>query len=100
MTETTHRFVASQSSGEVSGIFVRPAAARWLYVLGHGAGAGMQHPFLERVASELAARDVATFRYQFPYMEAGRRRPDYGPILVATVRSAKAPSSRRLLGEI
>ena len=62
--------------------------ARWLYVLGHGAGAGMRHPFLERMATELAVRDVATFRYQFPYMEAGRRRPDYGPILLATVRSA------------
>lgn len=88
MTESTHQFQATGSSGEVSSVLLRPKTARWLYVLGHGAGAGMRHPFLERMTTELAVRDVATFRYQFPYMEAGRRRPDYGPILLATVRSA------------
>jgi predicted alpha/beta-hydrolase family hydrolase len=94
MTEQTHRFVATESFGEVSAVLLRPPEARWLYVLGHGAGAGMRHPFMERVATELAAREVATLRYQFPYMEAGRRRPDYGPILVATVRSAVAAAAR------
>jgi predicted alpha/beta-hydrolase family hydrolase len=90
MGETTHRFVASESSGEVSAVLQRPSSARWLYIMGHGAGAGMRHPFMERMAGELAVRDVATFRYQFPYMEAGRRRPDHGPKLLATVRSAVA----------
>jgi len=94
VSETTYRFVASKSSGEVSGSLVRPASARWLYVLGHGAGAGMRHPFMERMAFELAGRDIATWRYQFPYMEAGRRRPDFGPILVATVRSAVSEAQR------
>jgi len=69
---------------------LRPVSARWLYVLGHGAGAGMRHPFMERLATELARCDIATFRYQFPYMEAGRRQPDHGSILLATVRSAVA----------
>jgi hypothetical protein len=59
-------------------------------VLGHGAGAGMRHPFMDRAADALAARGLATLRYQFPYMEAGRRRPDPHPILVATVRAAVA----------
>jgi predicted alpha/beta-hydrolase family hydrolase len=99
MTETTHRFVATRSSSEVSAVLSRPTAARWLYILGHGAGAGMRHPFMERMAMELASRDVATFRYQFPYMEGGRRRPDYGPILVATVRSAVAAAAR-LAGDL
>jgi len=59
-----------------------------MYVLGHGAGAGMRHPFLESVARRLGERDVATFRYQFPYMEAGRRRPDHATKLQKAVRSA------------
>jgi len=62
--------------GDVSGLLLRPADARLLYVLAHGAGAGMRHPFLESLAQRLADRSVATLRYQFPYME---RRA--GPIL-------------------
>jgi hypothetical protein len=72
----------------VSGLLLRPEAARWLFVLAHGAGAGMRHPFLESIAAELAGEGIATFRYQFPYAERGRRRPDPAPVLLATVRSA------------
>src|SRR5256885_16108291 len=53
----------------VSGLLLRPPGASRLYVLAHGAGAGMRHPFLETIARALAARQVATLRYQFPYME-------------------------------
>ncbi|TFG66392.1 MAG: alpha/beta hydrolase, partial [Gemmatimonadales bacterium] len=74
--------------GSVSGLFINPAGAESLLVVGHGAGAGMSHPFMEAIASALAARGVATLRYQFPYMEAGRRAPDRPPRLVATVRAA------------
>jgi predicted alpha/beta-hydrolase family hydrolase len=94
MTPTPLRFEASRSSGEVSGLLLRPPESRWLLLLAHGAGAGMRHPFLERTAEELAARQVATLRYQFPYMEAGRKRPDYEPKLLATVRSAVAEARR------
>jgi uncharacterized protein len=74
----------------VSALLARPDDARALVVLGHGAGAGMRHPFLARVATELALRGVATLRYQFPYMEAGRRRTDPAPVAEATVRRALA----------
>jgi predicted alpha/beta-hydrolase family hydrolase len=57
-------------------------------VLAHGAGAGMRHRFMEAMAEELAARRVATFRFQFPYMEAEAKRPDPPALLVATVRAA------------
>ncbi|MGH7505400.1 MAG: alpha/beta hydrolase family protein, partial [Longimicrobiales bacterium] len=67
-----------------------PADARALYVFGHGAGAGMRHPFMESVARALAERGVATFRYQFPYMESGGRRPNPQSVLLATVRAAIA----------
>ncbi len=71
-------------------MLLEPAEARCLLVFSHGAGAGMRHRFMEDAAERLADRGVATFRYQFPYMEKGSRRPDYGPILLKTVRSAVA----------
>jgi predicted alpha/beta-hydrolase family hydrolase len=57
-------------------------------VLGHGAGAGMRHPFMEGAAAALGAKGIATFRYQFPYMEKKTSRPDPQPILLSTVRAA------------
>jgi predicted alpha/beta-hydrolase family hydrolase len=74
--------------GAVSGILVQPVSASALLVLGHGAGAGMRHAFMEAAAAALAARGVGTLRYNFPYMEAGKRGPDRAPKLIATVRAA------------
>ncbi len=71
----------------VSGILLEPSAPRLLYVMAHGAGADMRHPFLETLAALLAESNIATLRYQFPYMEAGRKRPDPPNLLEATVRS-------------
>lgn len=88
MTAVELRFEATKRSGEVSALLLRPGLARWLLVLGHGAGAGMRHSFMEAIAERLAARGLATFRYQFPYMEQGSPRPDPSPVLMATVRSA------------
>jgi predicted alpha/beta-hydrolase family hydrolase len=67
-----------------------PAGARACYVLAHGAGAGMDHPFMSAAASILAGLGVATLRYQFPYMERRSRRPDPPPVCHATVRAAVA----------
>lgn len=72
------------------GLLVRPARAWLLYVLAHGAGAGMRHPFLEAVARALAERGVATWRYEFPYMLARSRRIDPPAVLHETVRAAVA----------
>lgn len=74
--------------GSVSALLNRPPDAWLLYVLAHGAGAGMRHSFLESISAALAARGVATMRYQFPYMEAGGRRPDSPATAEATVRAA------------
>lgn len=78
----------------VSGLFDRPSAARVICVLGHGAGAGMEHPSMQAVATGLAARGIATLRYQFPYMEQRSRRPDPPPLCHATVRAAVAQAAR------
>ena len=88
------RFSVGQTSGEVSGLLVRPPDARLLYVLAHGAGAGMRHPFLEAVARALAEQKIATLRYQFPYMEQRARRPDPPAVAAATVRAAVAEAAR------
>src|SRR5229473_5666485 len=77
-----------EGGGEVSALLLRPAKARRLLVLAHGAGAGMSHPFMEKLVGELAGVGVATLRYQFPYMEARRRVPDAPAVLTATVVAA------------
>ncbi len=69
-------------------ILQKPERAWALYVLAHGAGAGMRHPFLQKLADALAAEGVATLRYEFPYMEAGGRRIDPKPVLEGRVREA------------
>ena len=78
----------------VSGLLLRPDGARLLYVLAHGAGAGMRHPFLESIAQGLAERSIATLRYQFLYMERRSRRPDPPAVAAATVRAAVAEAAR------
>ena len=85
---TELQFATTDRSGSVSAVMLRPASARWLLVLAHGAGAGMHHPFMSAVSDELAGQSIATFRYQFPYMEQGGGRPDPPAVLAATVRAA------------
>src|SRR5260370_840724 len=79
---------AVEGGGEVSALLLRPVQARRLLVMAHGAGAGVSHPFMEQLADELAGGDVATFRYQFPYMETQRRIPDAPAVLMAAVVAA------------
>jgi hypothetical protein len=88
-SETTGTILVGPSQ-TVSSITLRPDRARSLFLLGHGAGAGMRHPFLESLAQRLASREVATLRYHFPYMERGGRRPDPPSLLLATVNAAAA----------
>jgi len=87
---TTITFDAGAPRARVSALLDRPDDAWAVYVLAHGAGAGMRHPFLEGISTALVERGVATFRYQFPYMEARLRRPDRPDVAVATVRRAIA----------
>ena len=88
MTRRDSKLDVTEAKCSVSARLLLPAGARVVYVLGHGAGAGMHHAFLETIAVMLAERDVGTFRYQFPYMELGRKRPDYHRVLHGTVRAA------------
>ena len=78
----------AEGAAQVSALLLLPKNARWLLVLAHGAGAGMTHPFMENLSNELSAVGIATFRYQFPYMEQHRRAPDSPALLTATVAAA------------
>jgi hypothetical protein len=90
--------IAVDAQRTVSALLLRPEAALAGFVFAHGAGAGMEHPFMRAVAAGLAARGIATLRYQFPYMEQGSKRPD-GPALAhATVRAAVAEAAARMPG--
>jgi len=95
MTDSAElRFAVGERAGEVSGLLLRPDGARLLYVLAHGAGAGMRHPFLESISQRLAERSIATLRYQFPYMEQRARGPDSPAVAAATVRAAVMEAAR------
>jgi uncharacterized protein len=85
--------IAVGDARRVSGLLQVPHVARICYVLAHGAGAGMSHPFMAGVADGLAERGIATMRYQFPYMEQGSKRPDPPKLAQATVRAAVAKAS-------
>jgi predicted alpha/beta-hydrolase family hydrolase len=82
----------------VSALLTAPAGARAIYVVGHGAGVGMHHTFMQAVADGLAERGIATLRYQFPYMERGDKRPDPPKIAQATVRAAVEEAARAAPG--
>ncbi|SRR5579859_162403 len=82
----------------VSGILICPPQSKVCFVVAHGAGAGMRDPFMEKLADDLAARRIATLRYQFPYMEKGGRRPDPPAICHATIRAAVAAAHELVPG--
>src|SRR5215471_14034228 len=82
-------------SVSVSALLTRPTYPRACFVFAHGAGAGMTHAFMEAVAAGLGKRDIATLRYQFPYMEKGSKRPDPPAVAQAAVRAAVAEAARQ-----
>jgi hypothetical protein len=77
------------------GLVVRPRGARALYVMAHGAGAGMRHAFMTDMAAALADHDIATLRWEFPYMAAGRPRPDRPEVAEAAVRDVWRAAAKR-----
>src|SRR5437773_9123259 len=100
MTSTSAQPVLITVADEqrVSGLLEAPPEARACYVLAHGAGAGMAHPFMAAIANGLADRAIATLRYQFLYMEQGSRRPDAPKLAHAAVRAAVQEASRLVPG--
>jgi predicted alpha/beta-hydrolase family hydrolase len=86
--------IETGKAGPVSALLLRPSQPRACFVFAHGAGAGMTHAFMETFANGLCDRDIASLRYQFPYMEKGSKRPDPPAIAQAAVRAAVAEAVR------
>lgn len=78
----------SKEIGSVSALLLLPKEATALLVLSHGAGAGMEHPFMEMLAERLASHQVGTLRFNFPYMEKGGGAPDRPAKAHATIKTA------------
>lgn len=91
--------IALPSGGSSSGLLQVPDQAEACFVFAHGAGAGMDHAFMATIAQGLADRDVATLRFQFPFMEQGSKHPDAPAVAHATIRAAVAEAARQLPGE-
>jgi predicted alpha/beta-hydrolase family hydrolase len=98
VTEARALRIDTGAPGEVSALLLAPRGARAGYVFAHGAGAGMEHAFMQAAAVGLAERGIATLRYQFPYMERGSKRPDTPAVAHAAVRAATARAAELLPG--
>jgi uncharacterized protein len=82
--------------GMVSAKYARPRSPFATIMVAHGAGAGMDHPFLVGFARACQEEGLATMRFNFPYIENGRRSPDAEGVLRDAWRAAfDAASARR-----
>lgn len=86
--------LAIERIGSVSAILTQPDKARACYILSHGAGADMRHSFMDKVATGLANRGIATFRFNFRYMEKKQGRPDQPAVAHAAIRAAVEEAAR------
>jgi len=90
--------ISVAEAGAVSGLLDLPAKPQACFVFAHGAGAGMNHPFMAALAAGLARRGIATLRFQFPYMEQGSKRPDSPKVAQAAIRAAVETAAHHLPG--
>ena len=84
---TKYSFEATPEKGSVSALLIHPPQAKAILVLAHGAGAGMEHSNMESIAQVLAEKHIATFRFNFSYMEQGKGR-DSAKVSQETLLSA------------
>ena len=88
MSVQSEHFLLPLGEGNVSAVFARPADATAAVVVAHGAGTGMEHPFLTGFTGALNDGGVATLRFNFPYREAGKKFPDKAPVAVEAWKAA------------
>ena len=92
--DTLNLKIGLDGERSISGLLQVPHQPLACFVLAHGAGAGMNHPFMSAIAGGLAERGIAVLRYQFPYMERGAKRPDPPGLAQAAVRAAVVEAAR------
>ncbi len=84
----------SPSVGKVSAEYISPAEPKCIISLAHGAGAGMNHPFMVALAKSLAEKDIATLRFNFPFTENKKGRPDVPAVAHKTIEAAIAKAEK------
>src|SRR5262245_48989812 len=97
--QAKHVTIGVAKEGTVSGLLLKPATPRALYVFAHGAGTGMTHRSMASISDGLAERGIATLRYQFLYMERKSKRPDPPRLAQIAVRAA-VDEARHLLPKL
>jgi predicted alpha/beta-hydrolase family hydrolase len=90
MQKKSLKILVSKEIGKVSCKIYIPANPKSVLSLAHGAGAGMDHHFMETLASRLAEQDIATLRFNFPFAENKKGRPDSPAIAHQTIKAAIA----------
>ena len=85
MESKKHTIKISESIGSVSALVVEPKKAKAMMILAHGAGAGMHHQFMEALSTQLAEVSIGTLRFNFPFTENGKKRPDPAPVAEKTI---------------
>jgi predicted alpha/beta-hydrolase family hydrolase len=95
MATTEERLRIPVGDGAVSAVYASPDGATATIAIAHGAGAGMDHPFLVGFAEAMNAEGVATLRFNFPYLEAGKRSTDRAPVAIDAWRAAMDAATER-----
>ena len=98
MSENGTRITIATPAGDVSGVYTSPAGADATLVVAHGAGAGMDHPFMAGYCEALAGLGIAALRFNFAYMEAGKKVPDRAPKAIPVWAAALEEARRRSEG--
>jgi len=98
MKHISQKIHVSDSAGAVSCEIMQPDIMSCMYVFAHGAGAGMQHPFMVRLSQALAERNIGTLRFNFPYMEQKKKRPDFAPVAEKAVACAIDYAANKFIG--
>jgi len=93
LTKKSLKIKISKETGTVSALLYAPAKPKAILVFAHGAGAGIKNKFMETVAVTLGELGIATLRFNFPYMEAGKKVPDRKPVATTAVAAAVEKAS-------
>lgn len=84
----THPLTLDAPAGQVEGCWLVPQNPVAHLVFAHGAGAGFQHATMQGIAEAFADVGLSTLRFNFPYMEQGKRRVDGKAVAVDTIVTA------------
>lgn len=87
MKSTVLKIPVSSSIGDVSAEIIEPEKMKRLFVFAHGAGAGMNHPFMTALSNKLATLGVGTLRFNFPFTEQKKKRPDVPAVAHKTIEA-------------